>query len=100
MFFRRLRRLRDGFAMALLHHVPSKKEVLVSGVDLYEHQAWPDARVAQIHVLCETMSSVLKRQSRPIETPIVVLGDFASYWKRWTTDRFDKVRSCLHSLFL
>ena len=98
MFFRRLRSLRDGFALALLHHVPSKKEVLVGGVDLYEHESWPDARVAQIHVLCETMYSVLKRQSRPRETPAVVLGDFASYWKKWTTDINDKVRSRSHSL--
>lgn len=94
MFYRRLRSLRDGFAMALLTHIHSGRELLVSGLQLYDNPNWPDARIAQIHVMCETMSSFLERQSRPHGTPIILLGDFASFWRKWTPDSTDKVHLC------
>lgn len=93
MFYRRLRSLRDGFAMALLTHTHSGRELLVSGLQLYGNPNWPDARIAQIHVMCETISSFLERQSRPQWTPIILLGDFASFWRKWTPDSTDKVHS-------
>lgn len=77
--------------MALLHHRESGKEILATGVHLHDNSNWPDARIAQIHVLCETIHTFFRRQSRPSDTPVVLLGDFESFWKKWTTDQHDKV---------
>eukprot|EP00210_Caulerpa_lentillifera_P002658 g2538.t1 len=90
LFYRRLRSCKDGFAMVLLSHIHSSCEVLVSGLQLHDDPYWPDARIAQIHVMCETMSTFLERQSRSQRTPIILLGDFASYWRKWTPDPTDK----------
>jgi len=94
MFFRQIRRLREGFVMALMEHKPSGKEILAIGLQLSRNPKWPDARVAQVHILCETIRSFLHRQARLKDTPVVLMGDFSSFWKKWTTDRYERVRFC------
>lgn len=77
--------------MAVLKHNHSGRHLLVSGVHLYWNPKWPDAKVAQAHVLCETIATVLERQYLDMYTPVILLGDFNATWKKWQVDRHDKV---------